>query len=409
MNKIRQFQRRRKDSVIALVLLAMVLLFVAGMGLLSLGLKSRQTAIRAASDIAAQCAADAGLAKALYEMNEKLKIKPWNDSTLPYATGAALPNCDATYNYTVTQDAITSDYVIYAIGTCGGLQRATQTTLALVGPYEYALLVKNNIELKNGTTIDQYNFGAGAENLQIGTLSTADGAINSRFGVTIDGDVLVGVGGNPDTVINSQQEAVITGECRALTEELKILDVVVPGYLESLTSQGKLTGSATWSGPLKYDNIDLLPTKTITIDGPAEVYVVGTVKTKLNCTIRIVGTNPDASLILYVGGDGSTTKGFILGMGATIANEHFDPRKIQIYGLNTCGKIEFQGLNQSYYGTVYAPQANVVAGNSFQIYGCVVANNFSQVVNANFHFDASLRDVTVNDPVVKFTVGKWSE
>ena len=46
MNKIRQFPRRRKGSVIALVLLAMVLLSAAGMGLLSLGLKSCQTAIR---------------------------------------------------------------------------------------------------------------------------------------------------------------------------------------------------------------------------------------------------------------------------------------------------------------------------------------------------------------------------
>ena len=83
-------QSKRKGSVIVLMLLAVVVLSVMGVGLLSLGLRGRTIAIRNTSKIAARCAADAGLTKAVFEMNEKLKVKPWDGSTLPQATNETL-------------------------------------------------------------------------------------------------------------------------------------------------------------------------------------------------------------------------------------------------------------------------------------------------------------------------------
>jgi len=76
MNKNRPLQLKRKGSAIILVLIAIVILLAAGTGLLSLGLQNRIFVIRNASDIAARCAVDAGLTKALFEMNEMLKVKP---------------------------------------------------------------------------------------------------------------------------------------------------------------------------------------------------------------------------------------------------------------------------------------------------------------------------------------------
>ncbi len=78
-------QSKKRGSAIPLAVVAVVILLAMGMGLLRLGLNSRIFSIRTTSDIAARSAADAGLTKALFEMNEKLQVKPWDDSTLPQA------------------------------------------------------------------------------------------------------------------------------------------------------------------------------------------------------------------------------------------------------------------------------------------------------------------------------------
>src|SRR4030042_1014668 len=82
----RMVQRTRQAGfAIAMVLCAILLLFVIGVGLLGIGMHRRVFAVQTCSGIAARSAADAGLTKALLEMNEKLQIKPWDDSSLPYA------------------------------------------------------------------------------------------------------------------------------------------------------------------------------------------------------------------------------------------------------------------------------------------------------------------------------------
>ena len=115
----------RKGSAITLVLLAVVILFVAGTGLLSIGFQSQILSIRMTSDIAARLAADAGLTEAVYEMNEHLKIKPWDDSSLPYAINSALPNSEAVYSYKVAPES-TSLYRIESMGDYGGRTRTVR-------------------------------------------------------------------------------------------------------------------------------------------------------------------------------------------------------------------------------------------------------------------------------------------
>ncbi len=69
-----------------LALLGVIMLIIAGLCYLSLGLHGRLMAIRDGSEIAARCAADAALTKALIAANQKLKARHWTDSNLPQAT-----------------------------------------------------------------------------------------------------------------------------------------------------------------------------------------------------------------------------------------------------------------------------------------------------------------------------------
>jgi choice-of-anchor A domain-containing protein len=94
--------------------------------------------------------------------------------------------------------------------------------------------------------------------------------------------------------------------------------------------------------------------------------------------------------------------------GGTINNLTKNPTKLKIYALDSCTNIDFKNSG-NFHGAIYAPTADVHQYNSVQLYGAVVANNFRQDVNADFNYDASLRDVGVNDEGARFVIKKWSE
>jgi hypothetical protein len=107
-------QSKKRGSAIPLAVLVVFILLAMGTGLLRLGLNSRVFSTRSASDIEARCAADAGLTKALFEMNEKLQVTIWNGSILPQAIDANLPNFDAVFSYSITGD-VASGYTISSV------------------------------------------------------------------------------------------------------------------------------------------------------------------------------------------------------------------------------------------------------------------------------------------------------
>ena len=392
---------RIKGSAIALVLFVVIILLIIGAAVLSLGMHSRSMATRAAAEISARCAADAGLVKALFEMNQKLQVKPWDGSNLPSAT-ESLPNCDAFFSYIVTGDA-TNGYLIESTGMYGSATEKVRCKLVVRSPFETALFGNRQISLKSGTTISAYNMPEGKK-LKIGTNSILEGMIIARAGVTIDGDVFVGVGGDPNIVINTKNEAVITGDTYALTEEYSMPQIAVPQYLADLPSMGNILNSTVLTGLAKCDSISLYGGEKLVIDGPVYLYVTGSVTFDNFSELQIVDatTNPDAYLNLYLGG------AFMLQNGSLINNNSADPRKLKIYGLNTALMFQFQ-VDSIFYGAIYAPLANITLQNSVEVFGSIITRQLTQQVAANYHYDGQLLVGSPNDEHVKFVVGQWFE
>ena len=259
------------------------------------------------------------------------------------------------------------------------------------------------MELKNGTTVDGYNFDTADENLQIGTNSTEAGSIDSKVGVTINGDVAVGFGGDPAVVIDSKDEAVITGDTYALSEPHKLDPITVPQYLVELPAlPDPDVGTTTITGSAKYGSFDLGNGQIIEIDGPTTLYILGDLILDNSAQLQIVSTNPDASLTLYLGGN------FECKNGGLINNLAQDAQKLKIYGLDTCQEIDFK-TSSTFYGAIYAPNADVTLHNSVAYNGAVATKSFTQMVNADFNYDASLRDASINDEGVRFVVQRWHE
>lgn len=399
MKKLQQSKKR--GSAIPLAVVALLILLAMGTGLLSLGLNSRVFSIRTTSDITARCAADAGLTMALFRMNEKLPTLSWDDSTLPQAIDANLSNCDATYSYTITGD-LAGGYIIKSVGKADQVQKTVSATLRLKGLFDNAIFVEQSIVMNNNNQIVGYNSDTGETDLkiQIGTHNTEPGSIIFGSG-TIEGDVVVGIGGDPETVV--QSGGTITGVTYALSEEYELPTIKPP----TLTDMGTIDVlSTTVLSPAdsgRYTSITSLNGEILEISGGDVVlHITGNINMDNFSEIRI---NDGSSLTLYVDGNISCIN------GAGINNPSGNCSDFTLYGTGTGTEPQVFELknNSDVFGAIYAPNADIILKNNAVLHGSVTAKNFTIKNNGIFYYDAALSDVSIIDVGVRFVVKRWYE
>jgi len=389
----------RKGAALPLIMTATAILLVVGTGLLSLSLYGRTLAIRTGDEISARCAADAGLVEALSVMNARLEAGSWYDSELPEATDTALANCEATYSYTVEGDAV-NGYTIEALGDSGRAQSVIRSGLRLQGLFEYAVFGKESVQLKYGGLVDWYNFDADDGPMKVGTSSILAGAVALKNGATINGDCVVGVNGSTSVVIDLKNGATITGLSYAMSEEQWLPSITVPGWLASMPSGGTIKNNTNINSSGKYDQIDLKNSRVVTVNGDVTLYVIGDVILGNSAQIQIGDSG--SSLVLYIGGNYEGKN------GSALNNKSQDPTKLKILALDTCTNMVFKNSSEL-YGAIYAPNADITFNNSAAAYGSVVGKTFEQKNSGDFHYDAALRDASIDDEVVRFVVNRWQE
>lgn len=267
----------------------------------------------------------------------------------------------------------------------------------------FTIFGKDSIILYNNSLVNQYNAGSDAPPLKVGTNSISSGAVSLKNSAKIDGDVAVGVGGNPSVVIDIKNSSVITGDTYAQTTPTELASVVVPSSLASLPSQGALSlansKTQTLTSSAKYSSISLSNSSTLIINGNISLYITGKISLVNSSQITV---NSNSSLTIYLGGN------FDGGNSSNINNQTQNPHKAQLYGLDTCTKVGFKN-SSAFYGTVYAPEASVTLYNSADIYGALIAKKFETKNSARIHYDASLKNVESADQAMKFTVKRWTE
>jgi hypothetical protein len=271
--------------------------------------------------------------------------------------------------------------------------------LRLASYYEYGVFAKKSIDLKHAAKVDWINNKPGDAPLEVGTASTAGSAVLLMNGSIINGGVLVGVGGDPEVVINGKNNATITAGADSFNYIPPLPPVVVPDPVASMASGGQIKDPTTISASGKYTSINLGNSEVLTIDKPVTLYITGDVQLGNEAAIKI---ESGGSLNLYVGGtfDGSNSAGF--------NNATADSLNLGIYCLDTCTKVIFKNSG-NFYGTIYAPNAAVTIDNSADIYGSVVADSFTLKATGRLFYDVNLRRRTVNDLGVRFAIKRWSE
>ena len=407
MNMKKLLQSKKRGSAILLAIVVVLILLAMGAGLLRLGLSSRTVSTRTASDIAARCAADAGLTKALFEMNEKLQVQPWDGSSLPQAIDVNLPNCDAAFSYEVKGN-LASGFIIKSVGTADQAQRIVYAVLGLRGLFEHAIFTQENLILKPDTLVDGYNshdpFDTDIK-VNIGTQSTADASIVLNSGVVVEGNVVVGIGGDPDTVIKDL--GATTGLQLSGTENAPLPQITPPALpnMGDINNEGEvLTITPEDSG--QYGNVILTKGTTVGVleisGGDVVLYITGKLDLGESCEIIV---NDNSSLTVYIDGNIHCRSNI------SINNENppEDPKKFQVYGTSAGEQFFDIKAKSDWSGTIYAPNADVVLYANGDFYGSIVANSFELKAGGNYYYDEALREVELDDEGVRFVIKRWYE
>lgn len=421
---------RKSGFTMTLAVFMVILLLLTGIGVLSLGQNARIFAIRNVEEVAAQTAADAGIAKALWAMNRKLVVG-WGGG-LPREDDVELPNFDGTFSYVVRKggnliaeilsgivpegdnrlvDYIKStspgqaDYVVRAIGKSGQAERKIYGTLELRGSGDCVIVVKDSIILKSGTLVDGINTDDPTiedVHVEMGTISTSLDKIVLNNGVIVDGDVQVGMDGDVSTVIKDLGATV--DSTYPMLEEPDFPVVIAP----LLPDMGKITahGETVQIGPAdsgRYPSIDLkraaLPAILEITNGEVVLHITGNINMGQDCEIMI---KKGASLTLYMDGDirADESAGF---------NNEGVPAAFKLWGNPTDSQQLQLNAKSEYFGQIYAPNAAIIVMAKSDLYGAFTANSFEMKSGGNLFYDAALRDVDPDDEGVRFILGRWRE
>lgn len=402
--------KRRKGAAMPLAMITIMILLAMGVGLLSLGMNNRIYATRTSSVIAARCAADAGLAMALFQMNDSLDTKPWQLSNLPKAEDVKLPYSNAVCSYEVTGD-LAGGYVATSTGEFGSAQRTVSANLELKGLFDHAVLTKGNLILKSGTNLDAYNSADPLDtgmDADIATQSIADAAITLNSGVVVSGDVRVGRAGDPDLVIKDLG-ATVNGSKYSMPENDYLPDIEAPTTLLEMGTGINAKGSTVTITPADsgtYTGIALKSTSDpgmmLVQGGEVELHISGDINLGNSCEIVV---EEGSSLKLYVDGNINCNNGSSIWAVNTSKNVE----ALMLYGTGEAAQTFDLKAKNEWLGVIYAPNADVTLNAGGDIYGAIISNNFELKAGGNYHYDRALKNVSPDDEGVRFVLNRWSE
>ena len=415
----KKMKKLKSGFALPLVAALVVILILMGASMLSLGQHARIRSIRTTNDIGARAAADAGLVKAVFLMNNKAADEDtWDNKELPSMEGdMLLPNSSETYNFDIDGNPATG-FTITSTGFSGLAERKVYATTRMLSVFDYAIAVKKNLVLYPNTEVNGYNSTTGETDLpvQIGTNSVGDDSAIVMNDTHVNGDVFVGPGGDPTEVIKSRGE--ITGSTFELGQEIYFppvsppTDLVKKGAIDlvstSITLQPKDSGIysninlnlLTLTKKEIHDGVIAPPANIIIDGGDVVMHVTGDIDLGNSTEIIIL---PGSSLTMYVDGNW-VTRTF-----AGVNNLNGIPENFTVYGTGDLGQhLELKAKNE-FFGRVYAPDAWIDIKAGGDIYGSFTAHDFDMKSKSVLKYDTELSKKDIDDIGIYFTVSSWRE
>jgi hypothetical protein len=207
----------------------------------------------------------------------------------------------------------------------------------------------------------------------VSTNSTAAGGIKLSSNSTVGGDAYVGVGGDPDTVIEQDTGSSVAGQKLVLPENVAMPTVQAPSGMPA--SEGDKTDSGSslsWTADKHFHNLTFTGV-TVTVSGIVRVWCEG------NFTMNAgsIAISDDSALFLYIGGN------FKLDNSAKLNTNPADPDRLITVML---GSGDWQIKNGSEIYTIGLQPNGGLKVDSADYYGAYLGESITGT-NSGFHMD----------------------
>jgi hypothetical protein len=344
-----------------------------------------------------------------------------------------------TFDVVVTKSG--DGYLITSTGHVDDFERTVKLTMEPhnyqgSGLGEYAIFCNEGINLKKGTVIKG----------NIGTNANDKGKINANGEVKIEGNVMVGPGGDPDSVISNNIK-IENGEAGILDSKIVYKAPSFPEFptvydqKDSIILANKESTEITFVGDnaLYYKSIELYDGSSLTINvggvdreivvdelvvgGDIKIVGDGCLKLYVNNNLDINGNinfkeddegRVDALMIYYKGNDTVGIEKEIGFCGTLFINGNLDIKKDCVISGNIIvlgDSCSFDcNKNMVINGVIYAPNSSVVFKKDTTVNGTVIADTLS--VDKDFTMEFNYYDGEIEFPyetTLGFRKGIWSD
>ncbi len=412
---------REKGFVLAVSVIVMACLLLLALPFLSRVSTENKNAKKTSHSFEALSLAEAGVERAIWELNYG-DISGWEgDSSL---RTMPLPDFQSSEGKVMGDIEIRIENpegdnpVIEATGriTYEGsktISRTARVVLKRDGPppiFDFAIFGDEGVEMSSNAQTDSYDSREGEyggtnvnENGNVGTNATHYGCISLNANARIYGDAYSGPQSDPDAVIITRSNAFISGEKRSLPQPKAFPSVLAPSGLPykgyySLGSNKQDTISQ--SG--EYSSFRLSSNSTVIISADVTLYVTGDFSLSSNSRLEIA---EGVTATIYIGGT------FTQRSNSQINNLSKDPAKLLILGTDSLSpQIEWKS-NSQFWGAVYVPGSSVDFRSNSDFHGAVIAKSLTINSNARIHYDEALASVNieVEEDDFPFAVKSWQQ
>ncbi len=371
---------------------------------------------RSYQSISALSLAEAGVERAIWEINYG-DIKSWsgssslrtkNISSFQASGGDIIGNIEIRVENPDGDTPVIESTGSVALTGSQTVDRTVRVELDGFLPYKFGAYGETSVYMSGNAMVDSYDsrlndydpLNPGSEG-NIGTNAIANGSIELDSNAEINGDVIIGPGGDPNdpNVIVTLSSSVINGQREASAEPIEMEPVFPP---EGITDMGTyyLGGSDTdtISQSSEYNNFNIDSNAIVTITGDITLYVSNNFSMTSNSHLIIPN---GSSLTLYVGGS------FLQDSNTMINNLTQDTTKCMVLALSSLKGTMVWNSNADFYGAVYAPGADIIINSNANFFGAIMANSIYASSDIRLHYDKALERVFM--PGVSFEVLSWQE
>lgn len=387
--------RRSERGLSTIPVLAMIILMMAvGSSALLTGKSNHARADLQANATKALAVADAGIARAVLELNRDVDIDKCG--TIGDAAGSF---AEGTFDVTATKIE-DGRYMLFSVGIVRDIRRHVETVIQAVPGghrwvYAHGFVSLGAIGLSGDLSLDSYDSSAGtylSQALNIdaeGTYAGKDGLITSNSSISAGGNAVIrgDIQPGPGELFYDHRRTFHDGNEVPLTEPL-VLPPPSKAEFDYAHANNRNAEITSIGGNVSYDP----NTKALVIEGGAQVtfppgnYFFSSIRVAGNSSVTVTGATK-----IYVTGNMEMS-------GGTFVNTTQRAKNFEIIAYpyeydNVTPPTEptalFAGGNGSAL-TVYAPEHNItLKSDKGEFYGALTAKNLT-MQGMSLHYDTSL-------------------